>query len=313
MASEVTLSNVIRNSLGSLQNTAGLVKRTQNHLSTGLKVSSAIDDAVAFFQSKVLNDRASDLGVRKDDIDQGVSSLKAATNGLEIVERLATSIKGVVLAAKSASAAERADLASQFNTLSEQLNLATNDASYQGLNLINATSSSLKVQFSSASNAFLTTSGVNVKFSIFSGFTLGAASVAASGFVYTYLMGTTGFTAGLAISGITDFTNAISNGWSMVSNYTSQFEAMVSFLESAITTIRSNAKTLGTNVSLLQTRLDFTQNYITTLKEGADKLVLADLNEEGANLVSLQTRQQLAIQALSFAGQSEQAVLSLFR
>ena len=66
-------------------------------------------------------------------------------------------------------------------------------------------------------------------------------------------------------------------------------------------------------VTFLNTRLDFSQSYVDTLETGADKLTLADINEEGANLVALQTRQQLALQALSFAGQNERAVLSLFR
>ena len=91
------------------------------------------------------------------------------------------------------------------------------------------------------------------------------------------------------------------------------FDAVVDILDSAITTIRTNAATLGSNVSLLQTRLDFTTSYVNTLTGGSDKLTLADLNEEGANLVALQTRQQLATQALAFAGQAEETVLQLFK
>ena len=64
---------------------------------------------------------------------------------------------------------------------------------------------------------------------------------------------------------------------------------------------------------MLQTRLDFTDNYVNVLEGGAGKLTLADITEEGANLVALQTRQQLGINALSFAGQSEQNILALFR
>ncbi|MCR4376850.1 MAG: flagellin, partial [Rhodospirillales bacterium] len=64
---------------------------------------------------------------------------------------------------------------------------------------------------------------------------------------------------------------------------------------------------------LLQTRLDFTTSYVNTLEDGGSKLTLADINEEGANLLALQTRQQLGIQSLSFAGQAEQSVLGLFR
>jgi len=66
-------------------------------------------------------------------------------------------------------------------------------------------------------------------------------------------------------------------------------------------------------VALLQTRLDFTEVYINTLETGGSKLTLADINEEGANLLALQTRQQLGISALAFAGQAEQGILALFR
>ena len=95
--------------------------------------------------------------------------------------------------------------------------------------------------------------------------------------------------------------------------FTTQVNSLVTDLQSALDTLRTKTKTLGSNVALLQTRLDFTDNYVNTLQTGADKLTLADLNEEGANLLALQTRQQLGIQALSFAGQAEQGILALFR
>ncbi|MHC8509130.1 MAG: flagellin [Rhodospirillales bacterium] len=69
---------------------------------------------------------------------------------------------------------------------------------------------------------------------------------------------------------------------------------------------------MGSNVALLQTRLRFTTDYVNTLEAGAGKLTLADINEEGANLLALQTRQQLGISALAFAGQAEQSILALF-
>ena len=97
------------------------------------------------------------------------------------------------------------------------------------------------------------------------------------------------------------------------SSFSTQINTLVNDLESALTTLRTKAQTLGSNVALLQTRLEFTANYVNTLQTGADKLTLADLNEEGANLLALQTRQQLGIQALAFAGQAEQSILLLFR
>ena len=62
----------------------------------------------------------------------------------------------------------------------------------------------------------------------------------------------------------------------------------------------------------MQTRQDFTKNLINTLQTGADNLVLADTNEEGANMLALQTRQQLSTTALSLSAQADQAVLRLF-
>jgi len=70
--------------------------------------------------------------------------------------------------------------------------------------------------------------------------------------------------------------------------------------------------TFGTNSSTIQTRQDFTKNLINTLQTGSDQLVLADQNQESANLLTLQTRQQLSISALSISNQAQQAVLKLF-
>ena len=94
---------------------------------------------------------------------------------------------------------------------------------------------------------------------------------------------------------------------------TSTIDALTTELDGALTTLRARTQTLGSNVALLQTRLDFTADYVNTLETGSGKLTLADLNEEGANLLALQTRQQLGISALAFAGQAEQGILGLFR
>jgi flagellin-like hook-associated protein FlgL len=80
----------------------------------------------------------------------------------------------------------------------------------------------------------------------------------------------------------------------------------------ALTTLRTQAGKFGSNLTTVQTRQDFTKNVINNLQTGADALVLADTNEEGANLLALQTRQQLSTTALSMANQASQAVLRLF-
>lgn len=51
---------------------------------------------------------------------------------------------------------------------------------------------------------------------------------------------------------------------------------------------------------------------VNTLQQGSDNLTLADMNEEGANMLALQTKQSLGTSALSLASQSAQMVLKLF-
>ena len=93
---------------------------------------------------------------------------------------------------------------------------------------------------------------------------------------------------------------------------TGDINRSVSELTQAITTLRSLAESLGNQYSIIQTRADFTEGLTDILEVGADELTLADMNEASAQYLSLQTRQQLALNSLSLAAQSAQSVLSLF-
>ena len=89
-------------------------------------------------------------------------------------------------------------------------------------------------------------------------------------------------------------------------------DTLASTLSTALTTLRTQASSLGSQLSIVQTRQDFTKAMVNTLQIGADNLVLADTNEEGANMLALQTRQSLSTTALSLASQADQNVLRLF-
>ncbi len=86
----------------------------------------------------------------------------------------------------------------------------------------------------------------------------------------------------------------------------------VAGIDHAKQTLRSSSQTLSTNLNIITTRENFTKEFSDVLQEGASKLTLADQNEEGANLLMLQTRQQLGTIALSLANQSQQSILRLF-
>ena len=121
-------------------------------------------------------------------------------------------------------------------------------------------------------------------------------------------------TSSLAIKGVTF--NSAGLGVSAISGTGFQNNASINSaidsINTALTNVQAQTETFGTNASTIQVRQDFTKNLINTLQSGSDQLVLADQNQESANLLTLQTRQQLSISALSISNQAQQAVLKLF-
>jgi flagellin-like hook-associated protein FlgL len=297
MAQEITLSTATRTNLLSLQNTTSLIGRTQERLATGLKVNSAIDDALAFFKARNLNSRAGDLQSIKDEVTGGINVIKAAIQGLESIENLMKQMKALAQSAVSApESGTRAKLASQFNELRSQVDNLAEDASFNGVNLLKNSigvfqggADSLTVKF----NERTETQAINQL--VISGLRVSD---------YASMMGRSALTTGAP-------------GAPFVWGQTGPagikaINACLRAIDSGLQTVRQNAQAFGTNSSLLQIRADFTTNIITTLKGGAADLVNADMNEESANLLSLQTRQQLGTISLSIAQKSEEAILRLF-
>ncbi len=295
--SDVTLSSATRANLLSLQSTTNLIGRTQERLATGLKVNSAIDDALAFFKARNLNSRASDLASIKDVINGGISVLKAAVQGLESIESVLKQMKALAQSAISApESSTRAKLASQFNELRSQVDNLAEDSSFNGVNLLKNTTSAFSAgadQLTVKFNERTETSAVNQL--VISGLKAADFStIVATSAVATGTAGSAGLWGQTGAAGVTAINSAIRA------------------IDSALVTVRQSAQAFGTNSALLSIRADFTTNLINTLKAGASDLVNADLNEESANLLSLQTRQQLGTISLSIAQRSEQSILRLF-
>ena len=294
---DITLSTATRSNLLSLQSTTNLIGRTQERLATGLKVNSAIDDALAFFKARNLNSRASDLASIKDAINGGISVLTAAVQGLESIESVLKQMKALAQSAISApESSTRAKLASQFNELRSQVDNLAEDSSFNGVNLLKngtgafqAGADQLTVKF----NERTETSAINQL--VISGLkSADYKSIVATSAVATGTAGAAGLWGQTGSAGVKAINSAIRA------------------IDSALVTVRQSAQAFGTNSALLSIRADFTTNLINTLKAGASDLVNADLNEESANLLSLQTRQQLGTISLSIAQRSEQSILRLF-
>jgi flagellin len=309
--SDITLTEASRNALLSLSNTQELSGRTQGRLTTGKKVNNVLDDAVAYFQSKALSDRATDLVARKSAIDQGVSSATSAVNGTNGVDTLLKQLQALINQSKTQTAATNASTTTAFREVFKQLNQLIKDTTYQGLNLLQATSAKLSVQFSERTASTLNINGYNLTYSVTGKRTLFTLSGILSGgstlkFSTLFAVSAAGF---VGFSGI----NIATGVASLQTTFQGYLDKGFNRLGSAIRRLQGFQAELGTYVSVLQTRAGFTKEYINTLNNGADKLVLADLNEEGANLTALQTRQQLGIQSLSIANQTQSAILQLLR
>ena len=171
----------------------------------------------------------------------------------------------------------RVNFAKQFNGYIDQLNKLADDASFNGVNLLRG--DKLKITFNEAGTS-----------------TIEIQSKDASGNANPINTSTLGILQVMNAEFDSD----------------DQIDARLNILGDALATLRAQGSAFGSNLSIVQNRQDFTKAMINTLQTGADNLVLADSNEEGANMLALQTRQQLSTTALSLSAQADQAVLRLF-
>ena len=167
----------------------------------------------------------------------------------------------------------RGNLVTQFNQLKDQLDKTASDSSFNGINLLQG--DSLKLFFNENSTSSLTIQSTNT-------------------------------------AGINSSTLSIGSAANTEFQSNTSLDTRLQTLHTALTSVASQASAFGSNLSIVQNRQDFTNNMVNTLQVGSDGLTLADTNLEGANMMALQTRQQLSITALSLASQANQAVLRLF-
>jgi flagellin-like hook-associated protein FlgL len=171
----------------------------------------------------------------------------------------------------------RTNLVKQFNELRDQLNKLADDASFNGVNLLRG--DLLKLTFNETG-----TSTIEIQAKDEDGEERAINSA----------------TLGISTAENSDFDTDVA------------IDSLLDELSGSLGVLRSQSSAFGSNLSIVENRTEFTKAMMNTLQTGADKLVLADTNEEAANMLALQTRQQLSSTALSLASQADQAVLRLF-
>ena len=273
--SDISLTAGMRTNLMNLQNTSNLLNRTQQRLSSGKQVNSALDNPTNFFAAQNATQRASDLNDRKDGMAEAVQTVSATNAGITAITGLINAAKGIAQSALSTSDTNvQSKLAGQYDTIRSQIDNVSSDSGYRGLNLLSSTNT-LTVNFNEGATSSLAVVG--------------------------FLANSTGLS--LSAAGGASGTN-----WQSSSSITADAAKM----DTAISTLRTNTQTLAANLNIITTRQSFTDSMISTLQTGADNLTLADMNQEGANMLMLQTRQSLGTTSLSMSSQAAQSVLKLF-
>jgi flagellin-like hook-associated protein FlgL len=281
----INLTAGMRANLFSLQQTSKDFDITQKRLATGLRVNTALDDPINFFTAQEHRLRATDLAGRKDGMSEAIQTIKAANVGVEGISNLIAQAKSLAQSAMSATASDAQTFASQYATVMTQINEMAADSGYKGVNLLQ--SGELTVEFAP---------------------TAGESTLKLTGF------GETG--VNFMITGLSaEVSGTAANGalWVNGADISSPaIQASIDNLDDATGQLRTESKKLSNNLSIITAREEFSAQMINTLEDGAAKLTEADMNEEGANMLMLQTRQALGTTSLSLAGQAAQGVLRLF-
>jgi flagellin-like hook-associated protein FlgL len=413
--SGIVLSASVRQNLLSLQSTADLLATTQNRLSTGKKVNTALDNPTNYFTAQGLDNRASDISNLLDGIGNGVQVLQAANTGITSLQKLVDTAKSIanqvlqaptgysVKASATSLAPTGAGALSVAGTAADLTNAGTNSLNGKTFVFTPATGAATTITVSStvaagnvnsiaAFNTALSAAGLGLTASLASdgsitltssndnasqsltlGTTAAANTIAISGTDTAALVTPTGGAAGKPLADaasqtiranlVSQYNNVIQqitttaqdasfNGINLLNgddlkltfNETGKStlniqgvtfdaaglglasltggtdfldsasaNATIAKISSASDALRTEASTLGSNLSIVQIRQDFSKNLINVLQTGSANLTLADTNEEAANSQALATRQSIAVSALALANQSQQSVLQLLR
>jgi len=411
--SGIVLSASVRQNLLSLQSTADLLATTQNRLSTGKKVNTALDNPTNYFTAQGLDNRASDISNLLDGIGNGVQVLQAANTGITSLQKLVDTAKSIanqvlqaptgysVKASATSLAPTGAGALSVAGTAADLTNAGTNSLATKtfiftpaagaattitlgtaagNVNSIAAFNTALSAaglgltaSLASDGSITLTSSNDNASQILTTGTTAAANTIAISGTDTATLVTPAGGSAGQPLADaasqtiranlVSQYNNVIQqitttsqdasfNGINLLNgddlkltfNETGKStlniqgvtfdatglglaslvpgtdfldsasaNATIAKISSASDALRTEASTLGSNLSIVQIRQDFSKNLINVLQTGSANLTLADTNEEAANSQALATRQSIAVSALALANQSQQSVLQLLR
>jgi len=324
--SEIRLSATVRKNLLTLQRTTDKLATTESRLSSGLKVASSSDDPYKYFAAKALTESADTLDTRLDGMEQSAEIINAADNGIDNINDYISQMEGIIEDALSTTDEdERRSLGEEFNELIVQIRDMAEDSDYAGVNLLCNNDSTTIYFGEETSSSTMTLQGVNIAACTGSADDNGEvgssnvcitySAVDASGNTYTaasaYAL--TFDSDGDSFIGIKS-AGTSGDSWEIdwgSDDYETELTDLYTQLEKMSNALETQSNLLQTDLSTITVREDFTDEQITVYQNGASEYVNADLNEEGANELTLETAQSLAVQCLALACSKSENALTL--
>ena len=261
--------------LQNLQITNNELSQVQSRINTGKKVASAKDNGAIWAIAQGQRAEIGALNAVKDSLNRGQSAVDVSLAAGESVSDLLIQLKEKALAATdtSLSTSARSALNEDFTSIRDQIATVVSNASFNGVNLLDGSSTA-------GFKALANVSGATI--------TINDEDMSLSGSIVT-------LAAAESISSVSTATAALAK------------------VDASIDNVSASLARLGTGSKSLGTHLNFVGKLQDTLEAGVGNLVDADLAKESARLQSLQTKQQLGVQALSIANSSTSILLGLFR
>ncbi len=299
----IALTMGMRNSLYALSGLEDQIAVVNKRLATGKKVNDALDNPLNYFLARGMDKDRRDLANLTDSQNLGLQTLQKTVKTIESITKLTESIQALARQARtSQDASVRTTLGTQVGILLQQIDELTEDAGFNGRNLLDATPDTLTVEFNTASGAGrtqLVVAGTSLRGN--------SADIGLN----TAAMGVT-FAAAVLPDPHTYTISSAVGSWEVNAAGDARLDAFLTQTQVALNNLAARGSTFSINLTVLQVRLDYSKTWQRNFAESIDMLTGADMNEEGANLSALQTRQQLAVTSLSLANRSDQSILRLF-
>jgi flagellin len=294
--------------LQSLNTTNTKLEATQQRISTGLRVSTATDNAAYWSIATTMRSDNSSLSTVKDALGLGAATVDVSYTALNASIESVKQIKDKLVAARQPGV-DRTKIQTEITERQNSLRSISNSATFSGENWLSVDSS---------------LPGYNATKSIVSSFSRGVTGVTIQTIEFdgdnSKLIDANNQT------GILDTEDTTLNGSTVYSilnfdisalttsaNDTADLEQIIKWVDQGLSSMINSAANLGALKSRIDSQSDFVRVLMEAVERGVGTLVDADMTEESTKLQALQVQQQLGVQSLSIANQSSQSILSLFQ